>query len=176
MAPKAERTHCSPDGGYEAGHGGWDEEESIGADSQRCLRSNLVGNSASRVRTATAAMPLQPLLQSPLTSLIDALISHKSPSTSYQPARSISSLFHHVPDKRLYPDYYMFIKEPRSLVGILVSPVRAGAGRGGGLREDRMDAALELAGRSSARAVVAGARRVETPADTRVDLSACRTV
>lgn len=55
-------------------------------------------------------MPLLPLLQSPLASLISSLI-------AYQP---YSALFEHLPDKKLYADYYIFIKEPRSLSGIQV--------------------------------------------------------
>jgi hypothetical protein len=55
-------------------------------------------------------MPLQPSVHGPLAVLISSLI-------AYQP---FSALFEHLPDKRLYADYYIFIKEPRSLTGIQV--------------------------------------------------------
>lgn len=66
-------------------------------------------------------MPLQPLLQSSLDSLIDSIINLQSSASTYAPKRYYSSLFQLLPDKREYADYYILIKEPRSLVGIQVS-------------------------------------------------------
>ena len=67
-------------------------------------------------------MPLPADLVQPLTSLLVALQTHQAPSTdSVAPGRHYSAIFRDLPDKHVYADYYVIIKEPRSLNGVLVS-------------------------------------------------------
>ncbi|KAM0792748.1 hypothetical protein ACM66B_002524 [Microbotryomycetes sp. NB124-2] len=43
------------------------------------------------------------------------------PSPEFPQGRAYSAIFRQLPDKSLYPDYYLLIKEPRSLNGVLES-------------------------------------------------------
>lgn len=73
---------------------------------------------------ADEGMPLPADLVQPLTSLLVALQTHQAPSTdSVAPGRHYSAIFRDLPDKHVYADYYIVIKEPRSLNGVLVSLV-----------------------------------------------------
>ncbi|KAM0752435.1 hypothetical protein T439DRAFT_208225 [Meredithblackwellia eburnea MCA 4105] len=62
-------------------------------------------------------MPLQEALQHPLQSLVQSIISLQT-SGSANVKRYYSFLFRDLPDRRDYADYYILIKEPRSLHGI----------------------------------------------------------
>lgn len=66
-------------------------------------------------------MPLPQNVVGPLTSLVVSLINLQSPPSRDYPKRYYSTLFRELPARELYPDYYIFIKEPRSLNGIMVS-------------------------------------------------------
>lgn len=66
-------------------------------------------------------MPLPQDAVGPLTSLVVSLINLQSPPSRDYPKRYYSALFRELPARELYPDYYIFIKEPRSLNGIMVS-------------------------------------------------------
>ncbi|ORY80739.1 hypothetical protein BCR35DRAFT_325164 [Leucosporidium creatinivorum] len=66
-------------------------------------------------------MPLPQDAVGPLTSLVVSLINLQSPPSRDYPKRYYSALFRELPARELYPDYYVFIKEPRSLNGIVDS-------------------------------------------------------
>lgn len=72
-------------------------------------------------------MPLPQDVVGPLTSLIIGLINLQSPPSGGQAGRFYSMVFRDLPDRSVYPDYYVVIKEPRSLNGVLVSVGQAGA-------------------------------------------------
>lgn len=76
----------------------------------------LYKNESQRLR-----MPLPPHLHTPLQEIITRLILH---STNTQPKRIYSELFQELPDKTYYADYYVLIREPRSLNGVLVSSTK----------------------------------------------------
>lgn len=66
-------------------------------------------------------MPLPHDAVGPLTSLVVSLINLQSPPSRDYPKRYYSALFRELPPRELYPDYFVLIKEPRSLNGIMVS-------------------------------------------------------
>ena len=67
---------------------------------------------------------LPPETQHPLQSLIAALLQLTTTASPAAPKRFYSFLFRDLPDRNLYADYYILIKEPRSLNGILVGLLR----------------------------------------------------
>lgn len=66
--------------------------------------------------------------QAALEAILGALYHLQSPPGPYG-KRYYSLIFRDLPDRREYPDYYLFIKEPRALNDIAVSscrrPIRA---------------------------------------------------
>ena len=66
-------------------------------------------------------MPLPEQAVQPLTSLVVGLINLKSAPSPVYGSRYHSDLFRELPARDLYPDYYVLIKEPRSLNGVMVS-------------------------------------------------------
>ncbi|GAA5823811.1 hypothetical protein JCM3770_003011 [Rhodotorula araucariae] len=68
-------------------------------------------------------MPLQEHVQQPLSELLNALY-HLETSAGSGMKRCYSAIFRDLPDRLDYPDYYMVIKEPRCLNGIMDSLLR----------------------------------------------------
>lgn len=81
-------------------------------------------------------MPLPQDVAGALSSLVVGLINYQSPPTGAQPARYYSTIFRDLPNRTLYPDYYVVIKEPRSLNGVLVSRLALPSPRKRHLRVD----------------------------------------
>ncbi|BGP37534.1 hypothetical protein JCM10450v2_001438 [Rhodotorula kratochvilovae] len=65
-------------------------------------------------------MPLQPHVQQPLSELLHALYNLET-SAGGGMKRFYSAIFRDLPDRLDYPDYYLVIKEPRCLNGIMDS-------------------------------------------------------
>ncbi|GAA5841640.1 hypothetical protein JCM11251_004238 [Rhodosporidiobolus azoricus] len=65
-------------------------------------------------------MPLQPGLQQPLDTLLSSIYNLQT-SAGGGFKRYYSAIFRDLPDRRDYPDYYQFIKEPRCLHDIMDS-------------------------------------------------------
>jgi hypothetical protein len=89
-------------------------------------------------------MPLPQEAIGPLSSLVVSLMNLQSPPSRDYPKRYYSTLFRELPARELYPDYYVFIKEPRSLNGIMVSAYAE-------LRRSKARGSWALAQRSGAR-------------------------
>ncbi|KAK4056209.1 hypothetical protein OIO90_002650 [Microbotryomycetes sp. JL221] len=67
-------------------------------------------------------MPLPQDVMQSLVTLLTSLNTLQAPPTSDFPhPRFYSAIFRQLPDKTMYPDYYIFIKEPRSLDGVMES-------------------------------------------------------
>lgn len=60
-------------------------------------------------------------VQAHLLTILNALINLQTPSSAPGGRRAYSALFQDLPNRVDYPDYYVYIKEPRSLNGVLVS-------------------------------------------------------
>lgn len=65
-------------------------------------------------------MPLAPSLQQVLDNLLSSLYNLQTAASGGQ-KRYYSAIFRDLPDRRLYPDYYVVIKEPRCLHDVMVS-------------------------------------------------------
>lgn len=70
---------------------------------------------------AGTTMPLASNVQTHLLTILNALINLQTPSSAIGGRRAYSALFQELPSPTDYPDYYVYIKEPRSLNGVLVS-------------------------------------------------------
>lgn len=81
---------------------------------------HLTSSPCTQRESTSTTMPLPYDLSQHLQRIITSLINLQSSSSSQPPKRYYSALFQELPDKHLYADYYVFIKEPRSLNGILV--------------------------------------------------------
>lgn len=66
-------------------------------------------------------MPLAPALQQVLDTLLSSLYNLQTSIGGGQ-KRYYSAIFRDLPDRQLYPDYYVVIKNPRCLHDIMVSP------------------------------------------------------